>query len=141
MATPSLAYGAVTLTFDRLVPLAGINPYETVLENVTRPGIAGTAFRTDGPRAEPFQMASVLGVANAAGAQNAELAYATAVGNFATLTLDNTGTRTNVMIVAVRDIRIQAAVGGTGFIASSVTYTVSAAWTLQYTSQTASIPP
>lgn len=113
----------------------GLNPGSgEQLEEITRPGVDGVAYRRIGRRGVPFRMQSLADVANAANAHSLILNYKALQGGLVTL-VDETGQSWfNVMVLRVQCSQPKYVTGMSGGLTGGQTgYLVSADWLLQMT--------
>ena len=122
--------GGITVTFLRgqLMPTA-----ETV-EDITRPGKDGHAYRWLGERSEPQMLASLADVTGLASATATCTAYRALQGSLVTVVDDFGDTRANVMVQSVSGIRFRKIASAAGGLHdASASYIVSANWQFQTT--------
>ncbi len=125
------AIGGITL----LTLTGGINPGDgEQVEEITRPGVDGIAFRRIGKRGFPFRLQTTLDVESSAQAKAHIISCKSLQGSVVNFT-DGVGqTWNNYIVLRVTHTetrRIQTAVGGLS--GSNAAYLVSMAWTLQAT--------
>lgn len=108
----------------------GINPGTgEQLQDITRPGVDGIAYRKVGKRGRPFTMESVVDVANAAAVTTAIANYKALQGTLVTVVENNGQTWTNVAVLNVRPAEPQKVLTAT----TGSDYLLRATWTLQMT--------
>jgi len=129
MASPSIGGNNMLDLTGAVVPATG----QTV-EDITRAGVDGTAYRQIGKRGPPFTMTSLVDVQTTAAAATLDGTYKALQGTLVTV-VDCVGNSwSNVAVLDVSPIRIQAVTCATaGKSGANPGCLVSATWTLQCT--------
>jgi len=112
-----------------------LQPFGERLEEITRAGVDGVAFRKLGKRSQPYQMMSVVDVADAAAA-SAEIEACKALqGTLQTVTEDNSNATEEVAVLLVEVSAVQpiATPSGGTVDGDDGTFLVRLVWTLQNT--------
>lgn len=99
---PSITVGSDTYTFIRL---GVVQPPGEAVEEITRPGIDGVAFRKMGIRCAPFEMQSFEGCADRANAARQILLYSNLRGKLCDLVDDMGQSYPAVMVTNVEVVR------------------------------------
>jgi len=103
------------------------------VEEITRPGVDGVAFRRIGKRGIPFRMQSVTDVSSSYNAQNHINACKALQGTVIDIE-DATGrTWSNYIVLRAQPTNTQKVTGASGGLTSSPAYLITIAWTLQAT--------
>ena len=128
MTTPTLGL----FTFD--IFNGHPQPPADILEEITRPGVAGVTYRIIGYKGEIFQARSIVAVNNLTTATNLNIEYKAAVGTIKTL-IDSQNITWNDLLVLECHIekptKFNSAIGNINNLTSG--YHVQATWTLQMT--------
>lgn len=120
---PSIgAYDFLSLRGD-LVPGNAVQ-----VEEITRPGVGGIAYRHTGARGEPFRMVSLVDTATAAAAATLLRNYKALQGYLTTLADDTGQIWTNVMVLRVTPDQPRQVLAASGIV-----YLVRCEWALQMT--------
>ena len=128
MATPSIgAYSFISMIG------AGLGPAAETVEDISRTGLDGHAYRKTGKRSEPVQMQSLVDVADAAAAKALIDNYLGIQATLVNVTDAQGNQRTNVCVLRVGDFRVSEFKTGVGMTSDSNTLLVRAVWTLQVT--------
>jgi len=116
---------------ESMVTLDGVASGATeILENISRPGVDGTAYRKAGAKAREFSMRSVVDVADFAAAEVKLTAYRALVGTYVTVTDSRGVAHDDVLVLSMQPLQIrQTAVLVGGINAGTVL--VDAAWRLR----------
>jgi len=124
-------YSFVTFTGE-LVPSGGIT-----LEEITRPGVVGVAYRQVGKRGDPFTVQTLVDVASAASAQTLIRGYKALQGTVVPV-IDGIGNAwPYVLVMGVRPNQPKYAAAMQGGLSGSWTgYLIECTWTLQIISAT-----
>jgi hypothetical protein len=102
------------------------------VQDITRAGVDGRAYRKTGKRAPPAQVTTVVDLGGSAAVKAALAAYKALQGTLVTVVTESSGTYTNVMVKSVREVdtkRVMSAVGGT----TAGTRLLACQWVLQMT--------
>lgn len=133
MANPTLVHAATstTLTFLRLAgePL----PLGQTVEDITRQGVDGAAFRTTGTRSRPQEWRSLVDCADAATVKTTYASYRGLIGKLVTRTDELGNAWTNVAVLDVRMVRQHKVSTFVGGINTPSAYILECAWVLQDT--------
>jgi hypothetical protein len=104
------------------------------VEDVSRPGVNGVAFRLLQRRGEPFRLASTVDVANLAAANTLLLDYKEMQGTLQDVEDEHGTVWSNLMVLSVRTRQRQYTVGKSGgLVVGNTGYLVLADWVLQAT--------
>ena len=115
----------------------GINPGTgEQVEEITRAGVDGVAFRKIGKRGFAFEMRSVVDVADAAAAQTLVGNYKALQGSIVNIVDDTGRTWNNYIVLRVRPIQARPVTSATGGLVNDPEYLVSASWIMQATEAT-----
>lgn len=126
MATPSIdTYEFLSMIGPALGPAA-----ETV-EDISRAGLDGHAYRKVGKRSEPVQLMTIKDVLNAAAAKTLIENYLACQGTLADVTDAHGNETTDVCVLRVGDFRVSEFKTGVGMTSDTNTLLVRALWTLQ----------
>jgi len=112
-----------------------VQPFGERLEEITRAGVDGVAFRKMGKRSRPYQLVSVVDVADASAAE-AEVAACKALqGTLQTVTEDNSNATEEVAVLLVDVAAVQPIATPSGGVVDgdNGTFLVRLVWTLQNT--------
>lgn len=132
MAANEITDGTTTLSFDKLdgrhVPLA-----EVVRPLPIRPNVDGRAYRKEGKKAPGYSMTSIKAVATLAAIDTTFDSYRAMVGTHVTVTDSLNNSRTNVLVMDVRQKTGKAIAAGVGFAQANPAGLLICEWTLQAT--------
>ena len=103
-----------------------------MLQNITRPGVDGTAYRKVGKRGAPFQITTVVDLGSDAAVKAAVSTYKGLQGTLVTLVTENSGTYTNVAVLAVREVGTRMVLTPVGGV-SGGSHLLTCQWVLQMT--------
>lgn len=126
MTTPSIgSYNFLSMIGPALGP-----PAET-LEDISRLGLDGHAYRKVGKRSEPVQVQTLIDVADAAAAKTLTENYLGIQGTLVTVTDAHGNAEEHVCVLRVGDFRVSEFKTGVGMTSDANTLLVRALWTLQ----------
>ena len=111
-----------------------IAPNALILEEITRPGVAGAAWRIVGQRGRPFRVHTIVDVSTILAAYNLLYNYRGLIGTLNTLIDPLGNTYADCMVLECntqQPAAFQGGIGGTS--GSSSGYLVAADWLLQLT--------
>jgi hypothetical protein len=132
---PKITVDATDYEFTLLV--AGeVDQLGELVEEITRPGIDGHAYRQLGLRAEPFDLTALVDIEDDSSTDpiQARMAtYKSLQGSLCDLEDGFGETYSNLMILGVRLLSAQALVGSVGHISNDPAYLLSVGFTLQAT--------